>query len=1036
MTEVRALENPYKGLKSFEEQDAKFFFGREKPTKQLVSKILEHRFLAILGSSGVGKSSIVHAGLIPKLTNRQTPEGGIWHKVVFKVGQDPMYNLAEALTQLAIVRAKEEVDSARWINVIKVKLKRSENALVKLLTSPDSNLKDHILIVADQFEELLKLQEENAEGFEQASEFFKLLHFAVKQSGSNIHIAIIMRSDFIAQSHNIPHLVELINSSQYLVPKMNREELNSAIITPANIAGATITQSLKSRFLNEIISNDNQLPVLQHALMRIWHFHAKKGDNTILDLPDYEAVGGVKKVLEIHLEEIYHSFDEEKKQITEKLFKAITEKHEGQKPTRSPKEFTKLTSLTSSNEAELQEVVDSFSKEGRSFLTLDYHLGNKDEIMVDLTHESIMSLWSRLSRWIEEEKESVKVYLELCKEAEMYHNGKVQVLSNPLLDTALHWYEKEQPTEVWGSQYDPSFTRAISYLKYSKQEHNFALEYKERKQKKKIKTARRLAILMGSLSIISIMLFIYAIIAKVEVDKEKANAIIERDRAEEQKNRAEELKLIAEEQKSRAEYNAKNAIKQREIADQNRTEAIFAQQKAEQNAQEALRQERIAIENEKEALKQKGIAEEEKANAIMQRQIAEKQREKAEQLKKLADSAKEKADSLRLVSVGRAIAIRSSRLERQKDRNLKGLLANQGFNFNRTYGGYEFDPEIYDALLQANLALEPIAKRVINTGKQISSIVYHSSDKSIIYSTEDGRLLQRRINSNGTFGNIINEFKNCKNKNCVVTKIALLPSEGILVTGHFNGIIKLWNITSGELLNSTSGSFMGSSKIVGLETYDNNMVLGVSESGVLQTFSVTASNLTRKSMNDFLNKVVDVAVTNHDILLLKESGELLDFNLDTQEPTSIAYNIQHVTTNTDGIHVIDVDGKVFTIANMEMTEKSKLSYPLSNPSIFQYSNRFIILKNHEELALYSTQHLKEKPIKIQISESPILHSLLIENSSFVLITTENNKIFSFPTSLNQIAQENCSTISGNLSKKEWEQYIGFDIPYQQTCRGL
>ena len=244
---------------------------------------------------------------------------------------------------------------------------------------------------------------------------------------------------------------------------------------------------------------------------------------------------------------------------------------------------------------------------------------------------------------------------------------------------------------------------------------------------------------------LSIMLFIYAIIAKVETEKNEAMAIKERDRAAIEKERAEKLQLVAEEQKTKAEQSTKEALKQRGVAEKNREEAIIAQQKAEINAQKALEQERIAIKSEEEALKQKGIAEEEKANAIIQRKIAEEEREKAEQLKKLADSAKERADSLRLVSVGRAIAIRSSRLERQKDRNLKGLLATQGFNFNSQYGGYSFESEIYEALLQASLFLKPVADRVINTGKQISSIAYSETDNSLAYSTADGRLMLRKV---------------------------------------------------------------------------------------------------------------------------------------------------------------------------------------------------------------------------------------------------------------------------------------------------
>lgn len=1038
MSETTRLVNPYKGLKSFEEKDATYFFGREKLVAELLNKILDQRFLAVLGASGTGKSSLIEAGLIPEITKSTTAHGSQWHKMFFRIGLDPMLNLARSLSQLSILQEnQEEIEAQRWENVIKVKLKRSEQALSTLLTSHSENKQDQFLIVVDQFEEIFQLQSQSQDQYEQAVEFFKLLSYAVREQSNRIYLVIIIRSDFIEACHQLPGLVALLNESHYVIPKMEREDVKRAIMEPALSLNASFSKSLSTRILNDLASQNDQLPVLQHTLMRVWDFHYQKNKAALtIDLPAYEAIGGVERSLELHLEEIYHSLDStEKKTIAEKLFKTITEKPDGKAPIRKPTSFRNLQELIGCKSAVLKEVIQTFSGEGKSFLSVHNQQLITDDSIIDITHESIMLFWKRLRRWIEEEADSMKVYLDLCQAAKLYHEGKVGVLTNPQLDSSLYWYEHNKPTEGWGNQYDNSFHRAISFLEFSKKEHDFAIAYKAKRQKKKLKNARRLAVVMGLLSMVSIILFIYAIIARVETEKNAAIAIAEKERAETQKERAEQMRFEADDQRQRAELNATKALKQRKVAEANREKAEEERIKAQKNAEEALHQELIALTNEQEALKQKGIAEAEKANAIQQREIAEEERKKAEALKKLADSAKERADSLRMISVGRALAVRSSRIERQRQKDLKAALAVQGYTFNTQFGGSNYDPEIYDALLLSQYASEPVKGRRTDINKPIISIDVFEESGQFVYSTEEGKIGIRDISSNGAFNDTPTELKNCKTQNCEVTKFKQLASKKQLLTGYANGTVKLWDTKNRNLIASSNGSFMGNSKILALSVNEAN-VLAMSEAGTIQELAIVGNKLSIKGTFDFMNRINDAILLKDKAYVLSLSKELTLFDWATQESQVIANNVVRITQNNNSVYALKADGEIIAIGEQQAKPLLKLAHLLANASYFQIEGNFIMLKSKNAVAIYPTQYPNNKPLIIELNESPIIHSLLVQNGTFVLLATEDRELLTFPTNTARMATESCSVLSESITKEEWEQYVGFDIPYQETCKGL
>jgi hypothetical protein len=272
---------PYVGLRHFEERDAEFFYGRDKHVIELLGKLAANRFVAVLGSSASGKSSLVRAGLLPELRSGMIPSAGPnWKVVEFKPGRDPMGELAGALGKaLGLAEARAIVEEgplgiARAVTV--AQLERGTN----------------MLIIADQFEEVFRFQrEEAAQGradvaAEQCQALSRRLLEAAAQTDVVIYVLLVMRSDYWGECAQFPDLPERMSESLYLVPRPRRDQLQEVIAAPV---GDRLEPALVQRLINEAGSEQDQLPRLQHLLGRMWHL-ASGGRIT---LEQYESAGGV-----------------------------------------------------------------------------------------------------------------------------------------------------------------------------------------------------------------------------------------------------------------------------------------------------------------------------------------------------------------------------------------------------------------------------------------------------------------------------------------------------------------------------------------------------------------------------------------------------------------------------------------------------------------------------------------------------------------------------------------------------------------------
>jgi tetratricopeptide (TPR) repeat protein len=523
--------NPFPGLRPFEADEDHLFFGREPQVDELLRRLRFNRFLSVVGTSGCGKSSLVRCGLIPSLHGGLMVKAGTsWRISVMRPGEDPLGHLAAALAVPDVIGVSEGPLASTSRVLVDAALRRGKRGLIDAVRQAHVPADENILVVVDQFEELFRFQRSRQvrAARDEAVAFVKLLLEASSQTAVPIYVVLTMRSDFIGECMEYPGLPEALNAGQYLVPRMTRDELASAITGPVAVAGAEIAPRLVQRLLNEIGTDQDQLPVLQHALMRTWdHWAARPEPRGPIDLEDYDGVGDMRHALSRHAEEAYaDAAGRGGALVAERIFRALTDVVSDPRGVRRPCAIAELAAVADVPEADVAAVVEVFRQPGRSFLMPPSPVPLESRVIVDLSHESLMRCWTRLQAWARDERASAEEYLRLTRAAKWHEDGTAGLWRDPELGLGLKWRAEHRPTAAWARRYDDTFDRAMRFLDESERERD--RQVAERRTERR----RRWRRLQGVASVLALLLVATGIAAYV-ARREGARARAENARAEE-----------------------------------------------------------------------------------------------------------------------------------------------------------------------------------------------------------------------------------------------------------------------------------------------------------------------------------------------------------------------------------------------------------------------------------------------------------------------------------------------------------------------
>ena len=280
---------PYPGLRSFRRYETHIFFGREGTVNVMVDRLGEHRFLAVTGASGSGKSSLVKTGLLDALDRGLLASAGpMWQVADFRPGNQPIAAMTEAVIEATGLTFNDDERA-----IINARLARGPLGLVDWLDEIAFERTSSLLLLVDQFEELFRYQAERRP--DEAEAFVALLLASAAQRRRPVYVVITMRSDFLGECSRFAELAEAVNDGQFLTPRLTRAQCQAAIEEPARVYGGRVEAALVTRLLNDMGANPDQLPLMQHVLMLMWERASEKADGgeLVLTLADYDALGGI-----------------------------------------------------------------------------------------------------------------------------------------------------------------------------------------------------------------------------------------------------------------------------------------------------------------------------------------------------------------------------------------------------------------------------------------------------------------------------------------------------------------------------------------------------------------------------------------------------------------------------------------------------------------------------------------------------------------------------------------------------------------------
>ena len=529
---------PFPGCRSFYESEQSSFYGRMKQVDDVLLLLHKHKFIALIGQIGSGKSSFLQSGLIPALKKGHNGLAGKeWVICNTRPGLAPIKNLAHALSENNLLNPsiKSTPEQRLWVEK---NLKEGISGLESIYRRSEIFGKKNLIIIIDQFEDLFLHTDRfnNAAVLnEETNQFINAITGANFAEDIAVYVVIALGAENIIDISPYRRLQDLMNQGQYLLPRINGIDVKRLIVNPLSGTNLSISPESMDSLLAQFGSDMRLLPNLQFLMFKIWTTFQHSADGEIVIQPlDLAEVGNLQHCFAVHLENHYDSLDTRQKLVFEKLFKAMLSDDSLGKLTQ-PKSLTHLSSICEASVDEISYLLNDIFEGERNFLDIlppDVSLlqGNSTKIyhrnsLIFLKNENIFIHWDRFRTWLEEEKESRDIYRGLVTDQLRYDAGKTALLRPPDLDFLWKWYQQNQPSKIWGEYLLPGYQNAIDYLTLSYNTYKNELLLKENARKNEIKRYRR-NMLIG----IVVGLVIISVVSILAINANNEKRIADRER--------------------------------------------------------------------------------------------------------------------------------------------------------------------------------------------------------------------------------------------------------------------------------------------------------------------------------------------------------------------------------------------------------------------------------------------------------------------------------------------------------------------------
>jgi WD40 repeat protein/serine/threonine protein kinase/DNA-binding LacI/PurR family transcriptional regulator len=511
------LVNPYKGLRAFQETDADDFFGRKTLIEKLLDRLKEavrgQRFLAVVGPSGSGKSSVVKAGLIPSLRKGALDNSENYFIAEMVPSTDALRELEAAILSIAINPASDITET----------LRASTDGLHRIIHQILPNDGSEFLLLIDQFEEVFTQTEDNAVRVH----FMDMLQYALLAPDSRFRAIITIRADFFDKPLMYAEFGGLVRERFEVVLPLNREELEETIVGPAMKAGAKVEPELVERIVDEVVVEPGALPLLQYAMTEL--FERRTG--ITLTLESYKETGGVLASLAKRAEEIYLEMDDEHQEAIRQLFLRLVTLGEGTEDTRRRILWSELV-FKKEHDDPLQKVLDQYGR--FRLLTFDKD-PNTREPTVEVAHEALIRQWKRLRDWLRNSREDLRAQRRLSSAVADWRNSGGE---NSFLATGTRLQQFElllASTNIQLTKDERDYIQASMERRESEaRDEALRLEKERQSELRQKRLARMAAVIFGIGFVVAAGLGIYAFFLRADAIEARDDANTQADIARQQ----------------------------------------------------------------------------------------------------------------------------------------------------------------------------------------------------------------------------------------------------------------------------------------------------------------------------------------------------------------------------------------------------------------------------------------------------------------------------------------------------------------------
>jgi WD40 repeat protein len=659
-------------------------------------------------------------------------------------------------------------------------------------------------------------------------------------------------------------------------------------------------------------------------------------------------------------------------------------------------------------------MVEKFRITSRSFVTPRENVPLTDDSVIDLSHESLMRLWDRLKEWVDDEAASVQMYLRLSEASSMFQQGKTTLWRPPDLQLAINWRDHQKPTLTWAERYDPAYERAMVYLRTSEKEYLAEEENKIMLQKRQMKRARIVAIILGTASIISIGFMLFAFVQKIQADRQTLLT--------------EQQRVLAVRQTAIADSSSKEATKQKILADSSAIRANLSAAEAERQRIQADSARQVADRNAKEATRQKGYAQ-------VQSDSATKAKNRAIISQNDAIAQKIEALRLRMLSIGKSMSIKSMQVQGQKD--LQTLLAYQAYLFNKKNKGDANDADIFSGLYYVAKQYGNVNYKVFtgHTG-EIKSLAFVPGKREFYTSGGDGKVLKWNIDSKDQSFQVISPGPE------IYDVISVSPDAGWLACGGLNAVIKMIplkdNVTGFELRGHTG-------KIKSLIfSSDSKYLYSASLDGKVLKWDIAAKTSRNISTNMLQIISIDVSSSGNYLAGISNDGKALIWNPEkTTDNFPIPPAGKVIKTvrfkpdeNTLAVGYTDGYVELWDIATKKRI--SQINAHTADVNDIRFNNKYFQMATASKdgiIKIWDTRNFTLPPINFNDNNGFVMVLGFSPDGQLVISGTYevNNNLVGRPTYVDLMAQDICSSLTRNLTTDEWSTYVAPDVTYEKTC---